>query len=148
MAGSLGMLDSWNRILELIPPSRRSTAEQQQRLSSMQLSMIMGAAAMNQKNGQLQQRSTARQSAVAAAEEQAVGDEDNKEEEESMEDEEGDDEEVRAMKAEIRQLRAEKLSSAATAFADGVNAPASASDPALHELVQQLAKPASIDDPD
>ena len=145
MAGSLGMLDSWNRILELIPPSRRSTAEQQQRLMSMQLSMVMGAAAMNQRKaaGELQQLNNPRQAVQAERDEED-------EDEESAEDEEGDEEEIRAMKAEIRQLRAEKLAATAPSAVrvEGSSRPSDAAEAAMRDALQLMARQPSLDDPD
>ena len=156
MASSLGMLDSWQRILELIPPSRRSSPEQQQRLGSMQLSMMMGVAAMDQRKAQRQQRDTAPRSAEEQERKQESrqrderAEDEGEEEEESVEDEEGDDEEIRAMKAEIRQLRAEQVNAATASVAslDRVSGNSAASDAPPPLPPQQVARPAHIDDPD
>ena len=164
----MGMSEEWERIVQLIPPSRRSTPEQQQRLMQMQMAMLMGVKAMGSQRGRGGQQPGrparaqlplpfSRAARRFAVEEEEKGEEEEKEEEEEdeeedeldleeeVEDEEGDDAEVLAIKAEIRRVRAEKAAQAVAAAAPPPSLPPSADD--LAEFAHQLLHP-TIDDPD
>ena len=166
MAAAMGMGADWDRVLSYIPPSRLATAEQQQRLLSMQMSMMMGVKTM-QRRQPTTNTTQIRHTRPVKEERKEEEDVDDSE----LVDEEGDDEEIRAMKAELRQLRAEKTTSTSTATQTVAasttfsrqppppkpqpqpapsSAPSRFTDSDLTALVDQLTVPAtaSLDDPD
>ena len=113
----MGMGADWDRVLSYIPASRLATAEQQQRLLSMQMSMMLGVKQLQNKqragvSGPLSRQRVQR----GAAEQEAAEEEDDVEDvsDSELQDEEGDDEEVRAMKAELRELKADKTAPTST----------------------------------
>lgn len=170
----MGMGADWDRVLSYIPPSRLATAEQQQRLLSMQMSMMMGVKTMQSRqradNTTQQPRQLAPQQyngrqpvKEEKLEEQKDEDEDEEEVDDSeLLDEEGDGHEIRAMKAELRQLRAEKTAASSAAAKTTATVPTNAqpplprSQPALTQptnsdlvaLVDRLTVATSMDDPD
>ena len=147
------MSDSWERIVNLIPASRRSTPEQQRRLMDMQFSLLMGVKALDSKAQQRRAHPSPPSRfplsrhplSPPPPEEDEVEDEDEDEDEANVEDEEGDDAEILAMKAEIRALRAAKAASP-TSQAAPSDSPA-ADHAGLAQLVRQVVAP-SLDDPD
>ena len=177
MAAAMGMGADWDRVLSYIPPSRLATAEQQQRLLSMQMSMMMGVKTMQSR----QRTNTAPRPPRQPAGQQWKGrpvreEREEREEEDEQEvddsellDEDGDDEEIRAMKSELRQLRAERAAPTSTATKTAATAPTLTQPPPqprpqpqpapsamltqptasdLAALVERMTVNSSLDDPD